>query len=80
MIVPIINEFNGQDDQIVSLVEAVSVKQALVKVGSSSVPIGSVSCESCRHPYCSDCEQCSAQKQFSDYWICHECGELNRRV
>jgi hypothetical protein len=19
-------------------------------------------------------------KQFSDFWICHRCGELNRRV
>jgi len=80
MIVEVIDGSNGQENQLVSLVEAVSVKPALVKVSSLSVPIGSASCANCRHPYCSDCEQCSAPKHFSDYWICHHCGELNRRV
>jgi hypothetical protein len=26
------------------------------------------------------CAECSVAKQYSDYWICHHCGELNRRA
>jgi hypothetical protein len=37
-------------------------------------------CASCRHLYCQACQECSAAKQYSDFWICHRCGELNRRV
>jgi hypothetical protein len=80
MILQVIKGYHGLVNQFVFLVEAVFVKQALVKVSSSSIPIGSAACTSCRHAYCGDCEQCSAPKHFSDYWICHHCGELNRRV
>ena len=42
--------------------------------------IENLDCDGCRHRYCQDCEECSASKQHSDFWICHRCGELNRRV
>ena len=41
--------------------------------------IESTWCDACRHDYCQDCEECSASKQYSDFWICHRCGELNKR-
>jgi hypothetical protein len=41
--------------------------------------IGGPECVYCRHRHCSVCDECSAAKQFSDYWICHCCRELNRR-
>jgi hypothetical protein len=45
-----------------------------------SPEISSPQCAHCHHGHCPDCEECSATKQFSDYWICHCCGELNLRV
>jgi len=41
---------------------------------------GSVVCDDCRHLHCETCEEGSAARQYSDFWICHRCGELNRRV
>ena len=37
-------------------------------------------CGFCHHEKCTACEECSAAKQYSDFWICHRCGELNPRV
>ena len=62
------------------LIEAGSAKQALAKANSAPETNGSAVCGSCRHRFCSFCEDCSAAKRYSDYWICHLCGELNRRV
>jgi hypothetical protein len=45
-----------------------------------SPEIGIPECACCRHRHCPVCEECSASKQYSDYWICHRCGELNLRV
>ena len=73
-------EHDGVDNQRVFLIEADSPKQAWANVSGSSAAISSAACESCRHRYCSACEQCSVAKQTSDYWICHRCGELNQRV
>ena len=73
-------EHNGLSSEGIFLIEAASAKQALAKVMRSSLTNGSVACESCHHRYCTDCEHCSVAKQSSDYWICHRCGELNRRV
>jgi hypothetical protein len=74
------DEYSGADNQRVLLIEANSAKQAWAKASRSSHAIGSAACESCRHRYCSACEECSIGKQSSDYWICHRCGELNPRV
>jgi len=74
------DEYGGADNLRVFLIEADSPKQAWAKVSRSSIAISSAACESCRHRYCSACEQCSIPKQSSDFWICHRCGELNRRV
>jgi hypothetical protein len=62
------------------LIEAGSAKQAWAKANSAPETNGSAVCGSCRHRLCSFCEDCSATKRCSDYWICHCCGELNRRV
>jgi hypothetical protein len=73
-------QYNSMDNKRVFLIEAVSAKQAWAKASRSSAPIGSADCDWCRHRYCSACEECSVTKRYSDYWICHSCGELNRRV
>ena len=73
-------EYGGVDNQRFFLIEAGSAKQAWTKAHRSSAGIGSAPCDCCRHRFCSVCEECSVTKQYSDYWICHRCGELNRRV
>ena len=72
--------YGDADNRRVFLVEAESEKQAWAKASSASASIHNALCGSCRHHYCSDCEQCSVPKQSSDYWICHRCGELNLRI
>lgn len=62
------------------LIEAVSAKQAWAKARRGSAATGSADCDWCRHRYCRACEECSVTRRYSDYWICHSCGELNRRV
>jgi hypothetical protein len=62
------------------LIEASSAKQAWAKASRASGAIGSAVCAGCRHRHCGVCEECSATKQYSDYWICHCCSELNPRV
>jgi hypothetical protein len=37
-------------------------------------------CDDCRHLHCAVCEEGSLGKQYSDFWICHRCGELNARA
>jgi hypothetical protein len=73
-------QYDGVDNKRFFLIEAVSAKQAWAKVSDASGPMGSVKCGSCPHRRCSACEECSVTKRYSDYWICHCCGELNRRV
>jgi hypothetical protein len=73
-------EYNAVDNQRVFLNEAGSSKQAWAKASRSSAAIGGANCSCCRHRHCGDCEECSVAKQYSDYWICHHCGELNLRV
>ena len=73
-------ESNDVDSQGRLRIEAGSPKRAWAKANRLSVQIGSAECDSCRHRCCSVCEECSVTKQCSDYWICHRCGELNRRV
>ena len=72
--------YNAMDNQRCFLIEAGSAKQAWAKASRSSAVMGSAACTSCRHLHCRDCEECSLAKQYSDYWICHRCGELNLRV
>jgi hypothetical protein len=79
-IVQVSGEFGNADNMRVFLVEAESEKQAWAKASRAFAAISNDACGSCRHRYCSDCDKCSVAKQSSDYWICHRCGELNRRV
>jgi hypothetical protein len=73
-------QYHGVDNKRVFLIEAGSAKQAWAKASRASSPIGSADCDGCGHRYCGACEECSVTKRFSDYWICHRCGELNPRV
>jgi len=73
-------QYNVLDNKRFFLIEAVSAKQAWTKARRVSGPIGSADCGGCRHRHCGACAECSVTKRCSDYWICHCCGELNRRV
>jgi hypothetical protein len=57
-----------------------SAKQPWAKANRAPGAITSGDCSSCRHRYCGVCEEYSVKKQYSDYWICHCCGELTLRV
>jgi hypothetical protein len=72
-------QYNGVDNKRFFLIEAVSMKQAWAKASRASGAMGSGACAGCPHRHCSSCEECSVTKRFSDYWICHCCGELNPR-
>jgi hypothetical protein len=74
------DEYGGVDNERFFLIEAGSAKQAWAKANPGGEAIGSVNCGNCRHRRCGVCEECSVARQYSDYWICHCCGELNRRV
>ena len=74
-------QYNGvRDNKRFFLIEAGSAKQAWAKASRASGAIGSADCDGCHHRHCSACEECSVTKRYSDYWICHRCGELNPRV
>jgi len=74
-------QFNRvRDNKQFFLIEASSAKQAWAKVNRASEAMESADCDGCQHRHCSACEECSVTKRFSDYWICHRCGELNPRV
>src|ERR1700747_2586345 len=47
---------------------------------TATKPMSGADCSCCRHCHCIVCEECSAAKQYPDYWICHRCRELNPRV
>jgi hypothetical protein len=74
------DQYNGMDNKRFFLIEAGSAKQAWAKASRVSKAISMADCGSCRHSHCIACEECSVTKRFSDYWICHRCGELNLRV
>ena len=73
-------QYNGADNKRFFLIEAGSAKQAWAKASRASKTSGGAGCAGCRHNHCSICEECSVTKGYSDYWICHCCGELNLRV
>jgi hypothetical protein len=73
-------QYSGVDNKRFFLIEAASAKQAWAKVSRASGAIGSAACGGCPHHHCSACEECSVTSRYSDYWICHCCGELNPRV
>lgn len=73
-------EYAGVDNKRFFLIEARSAKQAWAKANPVAEAIGSADCGNCRHHRCRVCEECSVARQYSDYWICHSCAELNRRV
>jgi hypothetical protein len=73
--------YNGvTDNKRFFLIKAGSAKQAWAKASRASGAISYAVCDECHHRHCSACEECSVTKQYSDYWICHRCGELNPRV
>jgi hypothetical protein len=74
------DQHNGMDNKRFFLIEAGSAKQAWAKASRASGAVDGANCESCRHSHCIACEECSVTKRYSDYWICHRCGELNLRV
>ena len=61
-------------------IETGFVKQVWDKVHGVRAKTRNCDCAHCRHRQCHVCEEYSAAKQHSDYWICHRCKELNRRV
>ena len=74
-------QYNGvRDNKRFFLIEAGSAKRAWAKASRASGAIGSADCDGCDHRHCNACEECSVTKRYSDYWICHRCGELNPRV
>lgn len=73
-------KYKGADNERFFLIEAGSAKQAWAKANPVSGALGLADCDGCRHRHCRVCEDYSVAKQYSDYWICHSCGELNRRV
>jgi hypothetical protein len=73
-------QHNGMDNKRFFLIEAGSAKQAWAKASRASGAVDGSNCEACRHSLCTGCEECSVTKGYSDYWICHRCGELNLRV
>ena len=73
-------KYDGVDNKRFFLIEAASAKQAWAKASRASGTIGSAECAGCHHRHCSACEECSVTSRYSDYWICHSCGELNQRV
>jgi len=77
------HQYNRADNERFFLVEAASAKQAWAKASRASKTsggAGGAGCAGCRHNHCNICEECSVTKGYSDYWICHCCGELNLRV
>ncbi|HEU4340307.1 MAG TPA: hypothetical protein VFU31_01925, partial [Candidatus Binatia bacterium] len=74
------HQHNGMDNKRFFLIKAGSAKKAWAKANRASGAIGNADCGGCSHRHCSACEECSVAKRYSDYWICHCCGELNRRV
>jgi hypothetical protein len=74
------HQYDAVDNKRFFLIEAVSAKQAWVKAGRASGTIGSADCGGCPHRHCGACEECSVTRGYSDYWICHRCGELNPRA
>jgi len=68
------------EGESLALIEADSVPAGRKKNFSSVLPAGGAVCCDCRHPFCKTCEKGSAARQYSDFWICHRCGELNRRT
>jgi hypothetical protein len=71
---------SGVDNKRFFVIEAGSARQAWAKALRASGAVGSAVCAYCSHSHCSTCEECSVTKRYSDYWICHCCGELNSRV
>ena len=73
-------DYSRVDNKRFFLIEAPSVKQAWAKVDKASETDGSAVCSNCRHSHCRVCEEWSVTKAYSDYWICHCCGTLTKRV
>jgi hypothetical protein len=72
--------YKGMDRKRLFQIELDSAKQAWANAGSAPGAKISGDCRSCRHRHCGVCEEYSLAKQYSDYWICHRCGELTARV
>ena len=73
-------QYIGADNKRYFLIQAESAKLAWAKAARASSVIGRADCDSCGHGCCSICEGCSLSQQYSDYWICHNCGALSPRI
>ena len=73
-------EYIGADNKRYFLIEAGSAKLAWARAARVSCATGSADCDSCGHRCCSICDECSLSQQYSDYWICHNCGALSLRI
>lgn len=74
------HQYLGADNKRYYLIEADSATLAWTKAARGSCVIGRAACESCGHGCCSICDECSLSQQYSDYWICHNCGALSARI
>jgi hypothetical protein len=70
--------FSGEGGDL-TLIEPGSGQAIRSDNESPALPGARSACGDCRHLHCQICEENSAPKQYSDFWICHRCGELNRR-
>jgi hypothetical protein len=73
-------QYVGADNKRYFLIEAGSAKLAWARAARVSCAMGSADCDSCGHRCCRVCEECSLSQQYSDYWICHNCGALSLRI
>ena len=72
--------YKGMDRKRLFQIELDSAKRAWANGGCPPRAMTSGECCSCRHRHCGVCDEYSLAKQYSDYWICHCCGELTPRV
>ena len=73
-------QYKGMDRKRLFQIEVDAAKRALANAGRAVEAMTGGDCRSCRHRHCGVCEEYSLPRQYSDYWICHCCGELTQRV
>ena len=72
--------YKGMDRKRLFKIDLDSAKQAWANGGCPPRAMTSGDCHSCRHRHCDVCDEYSLTKQYSDYWICHDCGALSLRI
>jgi hypothetical protein len=72
-------KYVGADNERYFLIEAGSKKMAWAMAMRKTDAVDRNECDSCGHPFCRLCDECSLSQRYSDYWICHSCGALSPR-